>query len=292
MVSIPRPPRPPRTPHTPTPHTPSPHTPSRPHTGEPPSTGNRPRGGGHSGGDNTGDVQRSSSKFKEFVDTANSVVDLINNILGLAEHIPFIGELIEKINNLLRKMFEKVNEAIQKTAEIFAYVGSPTTLRQTGISWVQSVGTPATVATSTIITSSLPSTGHWEGAAHNAYTARVKLQQPASDSIYAKCTMIDDQLNTFADAIVDFWVAFALGVLTLAIGVASSIVEITSVVGAPVGIGTIIIAVLSFISDVVNLVSVVMTANQAAADFMTQVTNELGSVGAFPGAAWPRHTAA
>jgi hypothetical protein len=220
------------------------------------------------------------------------VVDLINGILDVAEKIPFIGELIEKINNLLRKMFEKVNEAIQKTAEIFAYVGNPAALRQAGTSWVQSVGTPATVATSTIITSSLPSTGHWEGAAHNAYIARVELQQPASDSIYAKCTMIDDQLNTFADAIVDFWIAFALGVLTMAIGVATAVAEICSVVGAPVGIGTIIVDVLSFISDVVNLVSIIMTANQAAADFMTQVTNELGSVSAFPGAAWPRHTAA
>lgn len=276
MVSIPRPPRPPR---------PHPHP-------DGPSGGNRPRGGSHSGRDNTGDVERSTSKFKEFVDTANSVVDLINGILELAEHIPFIGELIEKINNLIRKMFDKVNEAIQKTAEIFAYVGSPATLRQTGLSWVQSVGTPSTVATSTIVTSALPSTGHWGGAAHNAYTARVELQQPASDSIYAKCTMIDDELNTFADAIVDFWVAFALGVLTLAIGVAAGVAEISSVVAAPVGVGTIIIEVLSFISDVVNLISIVMTANQAAADFMTQVTNELGAVSAFPGAAWPRHTAA
>lgn len=275
MVSIPRPPHPPRT------HPRGPEGPSGPRNG-----------GTHSGRDNAGDVERSTSKFKEFVDTASSVVDLINGILEFAEHIPFIGELIERINNLIRKMFDKINEAIQKTAEIFAYVGNPMTLRQAGISWVQSVGTPATVATSTIVTSSLPSTGHWDGAAHNAYIARVELQQPASDSIYAKCTKVDEELNTFADAIVDFWVAFALGVLTLAIGVAAGVAEITSVVGAPVGIGTIIVDVLSFIADVVNLVNVVLTANQAAADFMTQITNELGAVSAFPGAAWPRHTAA
>lgn len=245
----------------------------------------------HGGGDNAGDVDRSRSKFNEFVDGASSVVDLINGILELAGHIPFIGDLIDRINALIQRMFEKVNEAISKTAEIFAYVGSPTTLRQTGISWVQSVGTPATVATSTVVLSSLPSTASWTGAAHNAYAARVELQQPASDSIYAKCTMIDEQLNTFADAIVDFWVAFSIAAITTAVGVGLGIAEIVSVFGAPGGVATIILEVVSFIADVVNLVNIILTANQAAADFMTQVTNELGAVSAFPGGAWPRHTA-
>lgn len=272
MVSIPRPPRP---------H-PHPDAPSTPSTG---------RTSPHGGGDNARDVQHSKSKFDEFVDGANSVIDIINGVLSIAEKIPFIGELIEKINELLRRMFEKVNEAIQKTTEIFAYVGNPSTLRQTGISWVQSVGTPSTVATSTVVLSALPSTGNWEGAAHDAYAARVELQNPASESIYAKCTMIDEQLNTFADAIVDFWVAFSIAAITTAVGVGLGIAEIVSVYGAPGGVATIIGEVVSFIADVVNLVSIIMTANQAAADFMTQVTNELGAVSAFPGGAWPRHTA-
>lgn len=271
MVSIPRPPRP------------------RPNSGGPDAPSGRTSP--HSGGDNAADVDRSRSKFDEFVDGAGTVVDIINGVLELASHIPLIGDLIDRLNELISKMFEKVNEAIQKTAEIFAYVGSPTTLRQTGISWVQSVGTPATVATSTVVLTSLPSTGNWTGAAYNAYSARVELQQPASDNIYAKCTMIDEQLNTFADAIVDFWVAFSIAAITTAVGVGLGIAEIVSVFGAPGGVATIIAAVVSFIADVVNLVSIVMTANEAAASFMTEVTNELGSVSAFPGGAWPRHTA-
>lgn len=271
---------------------PSPPSPPRPRPDGP--DGGSPRGpsGSHGGRDNAGDVERSRSKFWEFVDGADSVIGIINGILELAGHIPFIGDLIDRINQLIQRMFDKVNEAIQRTAEIFAYVGSPNTLRQTGVSWVQSVGTPATVATSTVVLSSLPSTGHWEGAAHNAYAARVELQNPASDNIYAKCTMIDEQLNTFADAIVDFWVAFSIAAITTAIGVALGIAEIVSVFGAPGGVATIIVEVLSFIADVINLVNIILTANQAAADFMTQVTNELGAVSAFPGGAWPRHTAA
>lgn len=245
-----------------------------------------------SGRDNAADVANSKSKFQEFVDGASSVVDLINGLLELASHIPLIGELIDRINALIRKMFEKVNEAIAKTAEIFAYVGSPTTLRQTGLSWVQSVGAPATQATATIVPSSLPSTGHWEGSAHNAYIARVDLQQPAAEDVYDKCVMIDEQLNTFADAIVDFWVAFSIAALTTAVGVGLGIAEIVSVIGAPGGIGTIILAVVSFITDVVGLVNIILTANQAAADFMMQVTNSLGATAAFPHGAWPRHTAA
>lgn len=254
---------------------------------------NTRRGGsGGSGRDNGSDVAKSKSKFQEIIDGANSVVGLINGLLELASHIPFIGEIISRIHDLVRRMFEKVNEAVSKTAEIFAYVGSPTTLRQAGLSWVENVGAPATQATSTIVTSSLPSTGHWEGKAHNAYTARVDLQQPAAQDTYDKCVMIDEQLNTFADAIVDFWIGFSLGVLTAAIGVAAAIIEITSVVAAPVGIGTIIIDVVAFIADVVSLLSIIMAANQAASSFMMEVTNSLGSTGAFPGGAWPRHTAA
>ncbi|WP_309127390.1 hypothetical protein [Microbacterium sp.] len=263
---------------------PSPH-------GSPSGSQNRGGASGGSGRDNAADVDKSKSKFQEFVDAADSVIGIINGVLELAEHIPLIGELIEKINNLIRKMFEKVNEAISKTAEIFAYVGSPTTLRQAGLSWVQSVGAPATQATATIVTSSLPSTGTWEGAAHNAYIARVDLQQPAAEDVYNKCVMIDQELNTFADAIVDFWVAFSIAAITTAIGVALGIAEIVSVFGAPGGVATIIAEVGFFIVDVIGLVDIILTANQAASAFMMNVTQELASTGAFPGGAWPRHAA-
>ncbi len=101
-----------------------------------------------------------------------------------------------------------------------------------------------------------------------------------------------ERVNTFADAIVDFWVAFSIAALTTAVGVGLGIAEIVSVIGAPGGIGTIILAVVSFITDVVGLVNIILTANQAAADFMMQVTNSLGATAAFPHGAWPRHTAA
>ncbi|MFD5224377.1 hypothetical protein ACFWHT_02010 [Microbacterium sp. NPDC058342] len=277
------------------PHGPSSGSPNRPPSAfdGPNANRNSSRNGSGSGSgrDNAPDVEKSKSKFQEFVDTASSVVDLINGLLELASHIPFIGDLIDKINDLIRKMFEKVNEAIQKTADVFAYVGSPTTLRQAGLSWVSSVGAPATQATSTIVSSALPSTGHWEGAAHNAYIARVDLQQPAAEDLYNKCVMIDGELNTFADAIVDFWVSFSIAAITTAIGVGLGIAEIVSVVGAPGGVATIIAEVGFFIIDVIDLINIILTANEAASTFMMNVTNELGSTMAFPGGAWPRHAA-
>jgi len=249
--------------------------------------------GSHGGGaDNADDVARSTSKFDEILDRTNSVIDIINGVLELASHIPFIGDLIDKLNELIGKMFEKVNEAIQQTTQIFAFVGNPALLRQTGTSWVQTVGTPATVATSTVVLTALPSTGHWTGAAHDAYAARVELQNPASESIYAKCEMVDQELNTFADAIVDFWVNFSISLLMTAIGVGLGIAEIVSVFGAPGGVITIIAEIVAMIADVVSLVDIVNTANQAAADFMANVTSELSAASAFPGGAWPRHTAA
>lgn len=252
-----------------------------------PSPGRSPGGGR----DNTADVERSKSKFDEFVDGANSVIDIINGLLEIASNIPFIGDLVDRINDLIGRMFEKVNEAIQKTTQIFAFVGNPAALRQAGSGWVQNVGTPSLNASGTVAVSALPTTGNWEGKAYNAYKGRVELQNPASDSVYAKCTMIDTELNTFADAIVDFWVAFSIAALTTAIGVALGVAEIASVIGAPGGVLTIIAAVVSMIADVVNLVSIIMAANEAAASFVTEVTNELGAASAFPGGAWPRHTA-
>ncbi|HTN54561.1 MAG TPA: hypothetical protein VLZ82_00145 [Microbacterium sp.] len=284
----------PRIPHGP--HGTSSGSPNRPASAFGPgadgASSSRRGGSSGSGRDNASDVANSTSKFQEILDGANSVIGLINGLLELASHIPFIGEIISRIQDLVTKMFEKVNEAVSKTAEIFAYVGSPTTLRQAGLSWVESVGAPATQATATIVKSALPSTGHWEGKAHDAYIARVELQQPAAEDVYSKCVMIDEQLNTFADAIVDFWVGFSLGVLMAAIGVAAAIIEITSVVAAPVGIGTIIVDVVAFIADVISLVNIIMTANEAAASFMMEVTHSLGSTMAFPGGAWPRHAAA
>lgn len=287
-------PRPPRVPHGGGPSG-SPNRPPSafgPGADRSPSTPGRRGPTGGSGRDNAPDVAKSKSKFQEFVDGASSVIGLINELIGLASHIPLIGDLIAKIQELLNKMFEKVNEAISKTAEIFAYVGSPTTLRQTGLSWVESVGAPATQATATIVPTALPSTGNWNGAAHDAYIGRVQLQQPAAEDVYSKCVMIDEQLNTFADAIVDFWVAFSIAAITTAIGVGLGIAEIVSVIGAPGGVGTIILAVVSFITDVIGLVNIILTANQAASDFMMEVTNSLGSTAAFPSGAWPRHTAA
>lgn len=258
-----------------------------------PGPGSGRSGSGSNGGrDNAGDVERSSSKFDEIIDKSNSVIDIINGVLELASHIPFIGDLIDRINELIGRMFEKVNQAIQQTTQIFAFVGNPALLRETGTSWVQTVGTPATVATSTVVLTALPSTGNWTGSAHDAYAARVELQNPASDSIYAKCEMIDKELNTFADAIVDFWVNFSLAVLMTAIGVGLGVAQIVSVWGAPTGVLTIIAEVVAFLGDIVNLVSIITTANQAAADFMSTVTSELGAASAFPGGAWPRHTAA
>lgn len=251
--------------------------------------GGSSRGG--DGRDNAADVEKSKSKFQEFVELADSVIGIINGVLGLAEHIPGIGSIIERINELIRRMFEKVNEAIQKTAEIFAYVGSPMTLRQAGLSWVESVGAPATQATVSIIPSSLPSTGHWEGKAHDAYIRRVDLQQPAAEDVYNKCVMIDGELHKFADAIVDFWVSFSIAAITTAIGVGLGIAEIASVVAAPGGVATIIAEVGFFIIDVIELVNIILTANQAASTFMMNVTNELAATGAFPGGAWPRHAA-
>lgn len=278
-----------------------PNGPSRGHTDVPPSAfgpgangsgRNSSRGGGSgSGRDNASDVQKSRSKFEEFVDVASSVVDLINGLLELASHIPFIGDLIDRINNLISRMFEKVNEAIQKTTDVFAYVGSPMTLRQAGLSWVTSVGAPATQATATIVPSALPSTGHWEGAAHNAYITRVDLQQPAAQDVYDKCVMIDQELNTFADAIVDFWVSFSIAAITTAIGVGLGIAEIVSVIGAPGGVLTIIAEVGFFVADVIDLINIILTANEAASAFMSNVTSELASAGAFPSGAWPRHAA-
>ena len=253
----------------------------------------RPHGSGStgSGRDNGPDVDKSKTKFQEIVDGANSVIDIINGVLELASHIPLIGELIDRINELIGRMFEKVNEAIQKTTDAFAFVGNPAALRRAGRSWVDNVGAPATEATATIIPAALPSTGNWEGAAHNAYSARGDLQQPAAEAVYGKCEMNDHARHKFADAIVDFWVSFSIATITTAIGVALGIAQIVSVWGAPTGVATIIAEVGFFILDIIGLISIILTANQAASSFMTTVTNELSSAAAFPGGAWPRHTA-
>jgi hypothetical protein len=237
-------------------------------------------------------AEESKSDFDRFTGFIETVVDIING--GLSGLLDFVlpDGIMEKINAWLDKMFAKVNEAIEKVAQVFAYVGSPSTLRNTGLDWVQSVGTPSQQCTATLLPTALPTTGNWEGKAYDAYRLRVDQQGPASDDVLAKCQVIDTQLDTFAGAIENFWIGMLGAVGALVVGVIATAAELAGVVTAPAAIVTIVGAVGVFLTFLVDAISALLSANQATSSFVVNVTNALASTTAFPGGAWPRHTAA
>lgn len=237
-------------------------------------------------------AEKSKSDFDRFTGFIDTVVDIINGgISGLLDLVLPDG-IMDRINAWLDKMFAKVNEAIDKAAQVFAYVGSPSTLRNTGLDWVQSVGTPAQQCTSTLLPTALPTTGNWEGKAYNAYRLRVDQQKPAADDVLSKCQMINTQLDSFAGAIENFWIGFLGAVGSLVVGVIATAAELAGVVTAPAAIVTIVGAVGLFITFLVDAISAITSASQATSSFVVNVTNALASTSAFPGGAWPRHTAA
>lgn len=245
-----------------------------------------------SGTDTTAqNAEEAESEFGRFTDFIGTVVDIING--GLSGFLDFIlpDGIMEKINSWLDKMFAKVDEAIDKAAQVFAYVGSPSTLRNAGLDWVQDVGTPAQQCTATLLPTVLPTTGNWEGAAYNAYRLRVDQQGPAADDVLAKCQNINTELDTFAGAIENFWIGMLGAVGALVVGVVATAIELAGVVTAPAAIITIIGAVGVFITFLVDAISALTAANQATSSFVVSVTNSLASTSAFPGGAWPRHTA-
>src|SRR5690554_1736046 len=99
---------------------------------------------GRGGSDMTAqNAEESKSDFDRFTGFIETVVDIINNgITGLLDLVLPDG-IMDRIRSWLDRMFAKVNEAIDKTAEVFAYVGSPSTLRNAGLDWVRDVGQPA-----------------------------------------------------------------------------------------------------------------------------------------------------
>lgn len=237
-------------------------------------------------------AEECKSDFTRFTDFINTVVDIINGgISGLLSFVLPDG-IMDLINSWLDKMFAKVNEAIEKAAKVFAYVGNPSKLRTSGLDWVQSVGMPSQQCTATLLPTVLPTTGNWEGKAYNAYRLRVDQQGPASDDVLAKCKDINTQLDSFAGAIENFWIAMLGAVASLVIGVIATAIELAGVVTAPAAIITIVGAVGTFITFLVSAISAITTANQATSSFVVNVTNSLASTSAFPGGAWPRHTAA
>ncbi|SJN46189.1 hypothetical protein FM104_14650 [Microbacterium esteraromaticum] len=247
-----------------------------------------PSGGSDSTAQN---AQESKSEFDSFTGFIDGVVDIINGGLGLVNFVLPDG-IMDRINSWLEKMFAKVQEAIDKVAQVFAYVGSPSTLRNTGLDWVRDVGTPAQQCTATLLPTVLPTTGNWEGKAYDAYQLRVDQQGPASDDVLAKCNDINTQLDSFAGAIENFWIGMLGAVVSLVIGVLTTAAALAGVVTAPVAIGTIIGAVGVFLTFLIDGISAIMTANQGTSSFVVGVTNTLSSTSAFPGGAWPRHAAA
>ncbi|MDT0156130.1 hypothetical protein Q9R19_00655 [Microbacterium sp. ARD32] len=236
-------------------------------------------------------AEDSKSDFDRFTGFIDTVVDIINGGIGMLDLVLPDG-IMERIQGLLDKMFAKVKEAIDKVGEVFAYVGSPSTLRTTGLDWVQDVGNPAQQCTATLQPSVLPTTGHWTGQAYDAYRLRVDLQKPAADDVLTKCQDINTQLDSFAGAIENFWIGMLGAVGALVIGVLATAAELAGVVTAPAAIATIIGAVGVFLTFLVDGISAITSANQATSSFVVSVTNALASTSAYPGGAWPRHTAA
>jgi hypothetical protein len=250
-------------------------------------------GGRSTGTDTTAqNAEESKSDFDRFTDFIDGVVDIIRGGLTGMLDLVLPDGLMERINSWLDKMFARVNEAIDKAAQVFAYVGSPSTLRNSGLDWVQDVGTPAQQCTATLLPTVLPTTGNWEGKAYNAYKLRVDQQGPAADDVLAKCQDINTQLDSFAGAIENFWIGMLGATAALYIGVIATALELAGVVTAPAAIVTIIGAVGVFVTFLVDAISTLLAANQATSSFVVSVTNMLASTSKFPGGAWPRHAVA
>ncbi|GAA3659521.1 hypothetical protein [Microbacterium marinilacus] len=289
----------------------APDTPAPPRTYTPPSRGGEAPHTGRgpsSGGDNAGEVSQSRRDLEDVFEKVDSISSIIDNAISYVNSlitgpdIPYcpdpsdvidpLKKAIEKALALVKKLFDGVMEIAEKVAEIFRWVGDPSRLREVGLSWVTTVGDPATTQTSTVCpAAALPTNGLWTGPAYTAYAARVELQGPAVDEVYSRCVMIDEELNKFADAIVAFWIGFALGCVVLIAGVITGIAECAGVVTIPAGILTATAFVTAYIADVAALVMVITEAQNAAADMMTTVTSAIRNNRAFPGGSWPGPTA-
>ncbi|WBU38696.1 hypothetical protein [Homoserinibacter sp. YIM 151385] len=269
--------------------TPSPSPSPSPNRGDTDGPGRHPAGTGglSDGGAFQRDVETGRRCTSEVPNHVDNVVNIINGILDVISWFPGLGGIVDLIRERVQEMFAQAQKMADKVAEVFAFVGDPSGLREMGLFWVTGVGEPSLDATTGIKLENMPTAGAWRGDPYDAYVAKAAPQQPAAQEVHARTVMIENQLNTFAAAIEAFWIAFAIAALALIGEIIAGIAMIAGIYTSPPGVLEVVMAIIGFITAVIDMITPFIDANNAAAAMMSEVTASITNGAAFVGGNWP-----
>lgn len=121
--------------------------------------------------------------------------------------------VVEGIMDTLEWIGDTLSAVCEKLNEIFSFMGDPVALWNTGTSWVDNVGGPASGKQECFTLGYMKTDDEWQGTAADAYRNTFPPQKSALDTVMSISSSVDGLLTKVSIAIGVFWigVAVALG---------------------------------------------------------------------------------
>ncbi|MPY96752.1 MAG: hypothetical protein GEU97_01915 [Actinophytocola sp.] len=169
-------------------------------------------------------VTELDAKIKELFDKVNSTLEWVP---GLLEHL--VQPIIDGMNWLageIRDFFAKLDEYINNP-------GNPFKLDDLAEAWRNDVGNKVGAIADTLTDDKLATDDEWYGSGAEAYKDVATQQSEVLNKVKTVSTTVADTLKEMANAIENFWIAFALMIVDLLVTVGLAIAEAAGVVSAP-----------------------------------------------------------
>lgn len=175
-----------------------------------------------------------AKKIQEFFDTVN----------GVLEWVPgYLDHLIQPIIDGMNKIRQKVQEFWAELKDYFDNPGNPGKLEDFAERWRNAVGNPIGTVAGDVGLENMQTNLRWEGPAAEAYKAIVPPQGTGLNGIKTVSIDIATTLKDMANAIENFWIAFAFALASLVVAIIAAIVEACSVVAIPATIPTLLVGI-------------------------------------------------
>lgn len=162
------------------------------------------------------------------------VEDLRNKINAVLSKVPgVLSWVVDKILDAWNAFCQKMQQFWDWFTDKLAYVGSPGALSDASSRWHQEVGGPVSVLSHDVDAGDLRSDDAWSGSAAEQYRQKVPEQQSAMQVIRDLASLVASGLDTMRNAIIVFWGAVAIALLSFVGGLAGAITATGTILGAP-----------------------------------------------------------
>ncbi|MDQ4215271.1 hypothetical protein [Microbacterium capsulatum] len=176
-----------------------------------------------------------AEKVIELLDKIRAKIDEITRLVNaVLDHIPFFLKwVVDKLHEAWDRMIAKLGEFWDWFTDKLSYVGNPGLLNSASETWRSAAGKVSKI-NDTITASQLSVDDRWKGRAASQYEQSLEPQRRANTSILADyAENVASALSGLAGAIVAFWAAVVVAILTLLGALAGAAIATGTIIGLP-----------------------------------------------------------